>query len=114
MNLAISPQLRLHAHPYSSPCQNSTYNNLVRIKLSTIGGSFIHHELESLDLFCIYSKAYQIFHNTGWVTFFEKLQGFDNVVTLEFSQNLDGARPSVQGLHVDVIEGTILVATRLP
>ena len=52
-------------------------------------GAAIRHEpgyTEALEN-CL--KACQVFKGTGWFEFFERLEGSDNDITMEFAKNLE-------------------------
>jgi hypothetical protein len=79
-----------------------------------MGGAIVLHDPESLSLLCSHPEAYQIFQDVGSLVYFEKLQGFDSAITLEFAQNLKGVSSTVCGLCIDITEGAIVEATGLP
>jgi hypothetical protein len=42
-----------------------------------MGGSVIRYEPTTIDLLELYPEAYQIFLQAGWLSYFQRLQGFD-------------------------------------
>ena len=48
----------------------------------------MRYGLENIDALLLYLDVYQKFLQVGWISYFEKLQGFNEVEVLEFSQNL--------------------------
>lgn len=79
-----------------------------------MGGPLIHHEPESTDQLQIHAQAWQIFHNSGWHIYFERLQGFDKEVSLEFALNLEGGNSQVRGMWIIVTEEAIAVVSGFP
>jgi hypothetical protein len=50
-----------------------------------MGGSIIRHEPETITPLQKNERVYHIFQDEGWVTYLEKLKGFDADIALEFS-----------------------------
>jgi len=70
----------------------------------SMGGSIVRHEPITLAQLQQNREAYQVFQNAGWIVYFEKLQGFDPEIALEFTQNLRLPRTLVRGLLIWVTE----------
>ena len=54
-----------------------------------MGGVAVGNEPNSMDALQNFLEAYHIFREAGWVEFFQKLEGSDEVVTIEFAQKLN-------------------------
>ena len=67
------------------------------------------HEPLTIEKLQSHQQACQIFQDVGWMTYFERFQGFDEQTTLEFVLNLDeeGESSHVRGLRVSASEETI-------
>ena len=48
----------------------------------------MRYEPENRDALLLYPDVYEKFLQARWISYFEKLQGFNEVDVLEFSQNL--------------------------
>jgi hypothetical protein len=59
-------------------------------------------------------EALEVFMATGWLQYFEKLQGYNNSVALDFAMNLEGNRSMVKGLPIDFSEQEVAEVTGLP
>jgi hypothetical protein len=57
-------------------------------KLVAMGGYVIRYEPATTALLELYPEAYQIFLWVGWLSYFQRLQGFDQQQVLQFAQNL--------------------------
>jgi hypothetical protein len=55
----------------------------------------------------------EILHHLGWTEYFNRLQGDDTNVTLEFFQNLQGEISTVQGIRIPVTLEIIAEVTGL-
>jgi hypothetical protein len=53
-----------------------------------MGGSVVRYEPENMDALLLYPDVYEKFLQFGWISYFEKLQGFNEAEVLEFNQNL--------------------------
>jgi hypothetical protein len=67
-----------------------------------MGGFAVCHEPITLDTLRRLPKVYRIFEDAGWVAYFERLEGFDNDIALEFAQNLTRTHLHVIGLEISV------------
>lgn len=59
-------------------------------------------------------EVWKIFQNSRWHTYFERLQRLDEVVTIEFSLNLEGSSLRVHRLEIQVNEEFITMVNGLP
>jgi hypothetical protein len=78
-----------------------------------MGGSAVRYELEKLDALLLHPDVYQIFLQAGWISYFKKLQGFNEAEVLEFSQNLTEGYSMVHGVRIPVTEESMAVVTGL-
>ena len=78
-----------------------------------MGGPVIRHEPGSIALLELHPKLYQIFHQAGWVDYFQRLQGFDPQQVLEFAHNLRDGYSTVQGVRIPVTEHDIVQVSGL-
>jgi hypothetical protein len=78
-----------------------------------MGGSIVRYEPTNLDTLLLHPEAYQIFLQVGWISYFKKLQGFNEDEVLEFSQNLTKGYSMVNGVRILVSEESIFVVTGL-
>jgi len=79
-----------------------------------MGRADVRHELESTIFFCSNIDVWQVFVNAGWDTYFERLQGFDEIIKVEFALNLEEDHSRVWGLNIPVTEIAISVISGLP
>lgn len=79
-----------------------------------MGGQAIRHEPEDTMQVQCHSDVWQVFQNAGWDTYFERLQGFDEAVTVEFMFSLERNYYRVHGLEIPITEEVILTISRLP
>jgi hypothetical protein len=56
-----------------------------------MGGTPVRYEPENMDALLLHPDVYQIFLQAGWISYFKKLQGFNEAEVLEFSQNFTKA-----------------------
>jgi hypothetical protein len=78
-----------------------------------MGGSTMRYESENFDALLLYPDVYKKFLQARWISYFEKLQGFNEAAVLEFSQNLTQGYSMVQGVRILVAEETVAVVTGL-
>jgi hypothetical protein len=78
-----------------------------------MGGSAVRYEPKNLDALLLHPDVYQKFMQVGWISYFEKLQGFNEAKVLEFSQNLTEGYSMVHGVRIPVTEETMVVVTGL-
>jgi hypothetical protein len=69
-----------------------------------MGGPIIRYEPATTTLLELYPEVYQIFQQTGWLGYFQRLQGFDQQQVLQFAQNLQQDHSIVQGVRIPFIE----------
>ena len=62
----------------------------------------------------ITEKARDILHQLGWMEYFNRLQGYDTNVTLEFFQNLQGENSMVRGIQIAVTSKILAEVIGLP
>jgi hypothetical protein len=79
-----------------------------------MGGYAVRHEPVTLDALRRCPEVYRIFEDAGWVAYFERLDGFDSDISLEFTHNLTGTHSHVRGLEISVTEAVISSVTGLP
>jgi hypothetical protein len=79
-----------------------------------MGGTPVRYEPENLDALLLHPDVYQIFLQAGWISYFKKLQGFNEAEVLEFSQNLADGYSMVHGVWIPVTEESIAAVTGLP
>jgi hypothetical protein len=76
-----------------------------------MGGKGVHREPTLLK---IIEQAKDILHQLGWMEYFNRLQGYDMNVTLEFFQNLQGENSMVWGIQISVTPKILAEVTGLP
>ena len=74
----------------------------------------MRYEPTNLDTLLLHPKAYQIFLQVGWITYFKKLNGFNEDKVLELCQNLTEGYSMVNGVRIPVTEESIAIVTGLP
>jgi hypothetical protein len=79
-----------------------------------MGGSDVRYEPKNLDALLLHPDVYQIFLQAGWISYFKKLQRFNEAKVLEFSQNLREGYSMVHGVRIPVTEEVIAAMTGLP
>jgi hypothetical protein len=75
-----------------------------------MGGRSVRREPTLLR---VTEQAREILHRLGWTEYFNRLQGDDTNVTLEFFQNLQGEISTVQGIRIPVTSEIIAEVTGL-
>jgi hypothetical protein len=120
--IPILPSFR-SSHHHSHAFTRKTYSpqklllnslTVYFIELVAMGGSVIWYKIATIALLELYPKAYQIFLQAGWLSYFQRLQGFDQQQVLQFSQNLQGDHSIVQGVRISVTEEDIAQVLGLP
>lgn len=61
-----------------------------------------------------YTKACQIFKDVGWFEFFQRLEGLDGAISMEFAKNLKRNQLEVRGLRLEVTKEVISYVTTFP
>jgi hypothetical protein len=61
-----------------------------------------------------YHRCKKLFKEAGWHLFFAKFRGFNDQVSLQFTQSFDGRLARVTNLEIEVTEETIANVTGLP
>jgi hypothetical protein len=79
-----------------------------------MGGSTVRYEHANLDTLLLHLEAYQIFLQPSWISYFKKLQGFNEDKVLEFSQNPTEGYSIVNGVRIPILEEIIVVFIGLP
>jgi hypothetical protein len=79
-----------------------------------MGGSVIRNEPATTALLEHYPVAYQIFQQAGWLSYFQRLQGYNEQQVLQFAQNLQEDHSVVQGVRISVTEEDIAQVSGLP
>ena len=79
-----------------------------------MGGEPIHHETSNVSMMRQNPEALEVFRAAGWLQYFEKLQGYNNYVALDFAMNLEGDCFVVRGVPIDFSEQVIAEVTGLP
>jgi hypothetical protein len=62
----------------------------------------------------ITDQARDILHQPRWTEYFNRLQGYDTNVTLEFFQNLQGENSMVRGIQISITPKILAKVTGLP
>lgn len=63
-----------------------------------MGGLAVQHEPENTTSVRSNPMVWQVFVDAGWDTYFDRLQGFDGGITMEFNLNLEENYSWVRGL----------------
>ena len=69
-----------------------------------MGGEPVRHEPSNVSMLRQNPEALEVFMAAGWLQYFEKLQGYNNYVALDFAMNLEGDRYVVRGVPIDFSE----------
>lgn len=72
-----------------------------------MGGAAIQKEPGSIEALEKFPKACQIFKDVGWFGFFERLEGSNKVISMEFAKNLEKNQTKVRGLKLKVTKEVI-------
>lgn len=79
-------------HPCSAHCNHSSptcrLNPSCYFHPTMMGGLVVCHELEDTTVSRNNREKWQIFGNAGWYVYLDRLQGFNEAVTIEFALNL--------------------------
>jgi hypothetical protein len=71
----------------------------------------VHREPTLLQ---VTEQAREILHHLGWMEYFNRLQGYDTNITLEFFQNLQGEISMVRDIRIPVTPEIVAEVTGLP
>ena len=77
-------------------------------------GPPIGYEPSNLDALSVNRVVEDIFQKVGWIGYFQRLNGFHEETTFQFSMNMNGEYSVITGLRVDASEWAIAEAKRLP
>ena len=80
----------------------------------TMGGEPDCHEPSNVSMLRQNPEALEVFKVAGWLQYFEKLEGYNNFVALDFAMNLEGDRSVVRGVPIDFSDKAIAEVTNLP
>ena len=83
------------------------------MSLHSMGGLAVWHEPENIVSIRNNTEVWQVFFDVGWDIYFDRLQGFDGGITMEFALNLEENHSRVRGLEVPVIEEVIVEVSGL-
>ena len=72
----------------------------------------MRYELENIDSLLLHLDVYQIFL-ASWISYFKKLQGFNEAEVLEFSQNLTEGHSLVHEVRILVTKETLAIVSGL-
>ena len=84
---------------------------LIEIPKNIMGWFTIRCEPESMEPLRRDVEAFIIFEDAGWTSYFERLIGFDEEVSLQFAQNLMEYYSKVGGMRIEVSEEIIVELT---
>ena len=70
----------------------------------TMGGEPVCHEPSNVSMLRQNPDALEVFMAAGWLQYFEKIQGYNNSIALDFAMNLEGDRSVVRGVPIDFSE----------
>jgi hypothetical protein len=79
-----------------------------------MGGPIIWYEPTTTTLLELYPEFYQIFLQAGWLSYFQRLQGYDQQQGLQFARNLQEDHSIIQGVQIPVTEEDIAHVLGLP
>jgi hypothetical protein len=83
-------------------------------ELVAMGGSIIRNEPATTALLEHYPAAYQIFQQAGWLSYFQRLQWYNEQQVLQFALNLQEDHSVVEGVRISVTEEDIAEVSGLP
>lgn len=78
-----------------------------------MGGATIRHEQGSTEALENCPEACQIFKDASWFEFFQRLEGSDGGIAMEFSRNFERNQMEVRGLKLEVAKEVIARVTGL-
>lgn len=78
-----------------------------------MGGQTVRHEPENTEQVRRNADVWQVFLNAGWHVYFDRLQGFDESITVEFALKLEGNHSIVHGLDIFVTKEAISIVSGL-
>jgi hypothetical protein len=78
-----------------------------------MGGGLNKLEPTETNLICGNPSMLQIFEQAGWMAFFSQLQGYNDAIALEFSQQFHSNTTTIQGLIMEVTQESISQAVGL-
>lgn len=93
-------------------CQHSSSKVLLLLQQllqrnCLMGGHVVRYEPKNTVQVRSNPYVWQVFLDGGWHVYFERLQGFDEAIIVEFALNLDGNHSRVHGLDIPITEEVI-------
>jgi hypothetical protein len=79
-----------------------------------MGGSVIWNEPSTTALLEHYPTTYQIFQQAGWLSYFQRLEWYNEQQVMQFSLNLQKDHSVVEGVQILVTEEDIAEVSGLP
>ena len=76
-------------------------------------GPRIMYEPNNLDALCANREVFAIFHEAGWIDYFQRLNIFYEETSLQFTMNLTREYSEIRGMRIDASERAIAEATGL-
>jgi hypothetical protein len=74
----------------------------------------IQHDPKDVEQLQQNKAVYHLFQDAGWEVYFERLQGFDTKVKMDFTQNLTSEKYMVMGVDFFVTKEIISKVMGLP
>jgi hypothetical protein len=84
------------------------------MKQGIMTSAIIRRESDGTQYFEAHSRCKQLFHKVGWLSFSERIQGYNEKATRVFVENFDGKITRIGNLDHIVSEDSIAAATALP
>ena len=77
-------------------------------------GPPVRYEPNNLDALHANMEFFAIFWEPGWIEYFQRLNGFHEQTSFQFSMNLTGDHYEIRGLRIDVSKKALAEVTGLP
>lgn len=76
-----------------------------------MGGQDVRHKLKSTEQVQCNADVWKVFLDSRWHVYFERLQGFNEAIIVEFVLNLEGNHSRVCGMDIYVTEEAISISS---
>ena len=74
----------------------------------------VRYEPKNLDAVRENMEDFAIFREARWIKYFQRINGFHEEMTFQFSMNFTRDHPIIKGLRIDVSEQALVEVTGFP
>ena len=77
-------------------------------------GPIVRYEPNNIDTLHENREVFAIFWEDGWIEYFQRMNGFHEETTFQFSKSLTEEHSEIRGLRIYVSDWALAEVTRLP